>query len=136
MGRYIKEMVREFYASYVETLLSRLDRQTNQAKHAPLDNVRVRGKRVDISLSAIRRFLHGEDIDATRTLLTTEYDYRWKVVKVYRFQHELDVRETSRKWIEQHLSLDGEAVYRVLEPKGSIKKSNLTFTSRFLWLLV
>ena len=35
-----------------------------------------------------------------------------------------------------HLSVDGEAADWVLEPKGSIKKANLTFTTKFLWLVV
>ena len=36
---------------------------------------------VDISLPAIRRFLYGEGVDATRTPLTAEVDYRWQIVK-------------------------------------------------------
>ena len=35
-----------------------------------------------------------------------------------------------------HLSVDGEGADWVTEPKGAIKKSNLTFTAKFLWLLV
>ena len=35
-----------------------------------------------------------------------------------------------------HLSVDGEGAYWVNEPKGAIKKANLTFTANFLWLLV
>ena len=35
-----------------------------------------------------------------------------------------------------HLSVDGEGVDWVTEPKGAIKKANLTFTAKFLWLIV
>ena len=34
------------------------------------------------------------------------------------------------------MSVDGEGVDRVIEPKGAIKKANLTFTVMFLWLIV
>ena len=39
-------------------------------------------------------------------------------------------------WMALHLSVDGEGADRVTEPKGAIKKANLTFTTKFLWLLV
>ena len=35
-----------------------------------------------------------------------------------------------------HLSIDGEGADCVTEPKGAIKKANLTFTAKFLWLIV
>ena len=35
-----------------------------------------------------------------------------------------------------HLSVDGEGADWVTEPKGAIKKANLTFITKFLWLLV
>ena len=35
-----------------------------------------------------------------------------------------------------HLSVDGEGADWVTEPKGAIKKDNLTFTAMFLWLIV
>ena len=81
LGRYSEEMVREFYASYVATLRSQIDRRVAPAKQAPLEQVRVRGVQVDISLPAIRQFLYGESADATRTPLTAEFDYRWQIVK-------------------------------------------------------
>ena len=56
LGRYSEEVVRDFYASYVATLRSRIDRQAAPAKQAPLEQVRVRGVQVDISLPAIRRY--------------------------------------------------------------------------------
>ena len=35
-----------------------------------------------------------------------------------------------------HLSVDGEGANWLTEPKGAIKKANLTFTAKFLWLIV
>ena len=67
LGCYSEEMVREFYASYIATLRSQIDRRAAPAKQAPLEQVRVRGVQVDMSLPAIRRFLYGEGVDATRT---------------------------------------------------------------------
>ena len=55
LKRYIEKLVREFYASYVATLISLIDRRTAPAKQATLDPVRVRGIQVDVSLPSIRR---------------------------------------------------------------------------------
>ena len=38
--------------------------------------------------------------------------------------------------VQMHLSVDGEGADWVTEPKGAIKKANLTFVAKFLWLLV
>ena len=80
VGRYNEELGREFYASYVETLQFEIDSLAALPNHAPLDDIRVHGKRVDISLPAIRGYLYGEDFDSTCTSLITEFDYRWKLV--------------------------------------------------------
>ena len=81
LGRYSEEMVREFYTSHVATLQSQIDRRAAPAKQTPLEQVRVQGVQVDISLPAICLFLYGEGVDATRTPLTAKFDYRWKIVK-------------------------------------------------------
>ena len=39
------------------------------------------------------------------------------------------LRETTKRWMALHLSLDGEGADLVTEPKGTI-------TAKFLWLLV
>ena len=76
LGQYSEEMVREFYASYIAALRSQIDRRAVPAKQALLEQVRVRGVKVEISLTAICRFLYGESADATRTPITVEF-YRW-----------------------------------------------------------
>ena len=90
----------------------------------------------DISLPAIRRFLYGEGVDATRTPLTAEFDYRWQIVKDGQFLYEPSLRKTTKRWMALHLSVDGEGAGRMTEPKGDIKKANLTFTAKFLWLII
>ena len=97
LGRYSEEMVQEFHASYVETLRSQIDTRAAPAKQAPLEKVRVRGVQVDISLPAIRWFLYGEGVDATRTPLTTEFDYRYQIVKDVQFLREPSLRETTKR---------------------------------------
>ena len=39
LGRYSEELAREFYASYVATLRSQIDRGAAPAKQAPLEQV-------------------------------------------------------------------------------------------------
>ena len=74
LSRYSEELVREFYASYVATLRSQIDRWASPTKKSPLKHVRVRGIQVDIFLPAIHRYLYREDVDANRTPLTAEFD--------------------------------------------------------------
>ena len=107
LRRYSEELVREFYASYVVTLRSQIDRWAAPAKQAPLEKVRVRGVQVDISLPAIRQFLYGKSVDATRIPLTTKFDYRWHIVKDGQFLREPSLRETTKRWMDLHLSVDG-----------------------------
>ena len=97
LGRFSEEMVREFYAAYVATLRSQLDRRAAPAKQAPLEQVRVRGVKVDISLVAIRWFLYSEGVDATRTPLTAEFDYCWQIVKDGQFLREPSLIETTKR---------------------------------------
>ena len=91
---------------------------------------------VDISLPAIRRYLYNEDVDANRTPLTAEFDYRSQIVKDGHFLREPSLRETTKRWMTLHLSVDGEGADWVTEPKGAIKKANLTFTAKFLWACI
>ena len=49
---------------------------------------------------------------------------------------EPSLRETTKRWMALHLSIDREGADLVIEPKGAIKKANLTFTAKFLWLIV
>ena len=91
---------------------------------------------VDISLPSICRFLYGKGVDATWTPLTAEFDYCWQIVKDGQFLREPSLRETTKRWMAMHLSVDGEGADWVTDPKGAIKKANLTFTAKFSWLLV
>ena len=86
----------------------KIDRRAAPAKEGPLERVRVHGIQVDISLPAIRRFLYGEDIDAIWTTLTAEFDYRWQIFKDGQFLRGPSLRETTKRWMALHLSIDGE----------------------------
>ena len=66
---------------------------------------------MNISSLTIRRFLYGEATDAGRILLTLELDYRWNMVKNGHFQRDRDLRESTKKWIAQKISIDGEGAY-------------------------
>ena len=79
----------------------------------------------------IHKFLYGEGVDATRTPLTAEFDYRWQIVKDVQFLREPSLRKTTKRWMALHLSVDGEGADWVTESKGAIKKANLTFTVKF-----
>ena len=63
---------------------------------------------VDISLPAICRFLYGDGVDATQTPLTAEFDYRWQIFKDGQFLRGPSLRETTKRWMALHLSVDGE----------------------------
>ena len=73
-----------------------------------MEQVRERGVQVDISLPTIRRFLYGEGVDATRTPFTAEFDFLWQIVKDGQFLRELSLRETPKRLMALHLSVDGE----------------------------
>ena len=70
------------------------------------------------------------------TPLTAEFDYWWKIVKDGQFLREPSLRETTKRLMALHLSVDGEGADWVTEPKGAIKTANLTFTTKFVWLIV
>ena len=57
--------------------------------------------------------------------------------KLYRrFLREPSLRVTTKTRMVLHLSIEGEGSDWVTEPEGAINKANLTFTSKFLWLIV
>ena len=49
---------------------------------------------------------------------------------------EPSLRDTTKRWKALHFSVDGEGTDWIIEPKRAIKKSNLTFTAKFLWLII
>ena len=46
------------------------------------------------------------------------------------------VRETTKRWIAQHISMDSDGADRVMDPRGLIKKANHTFSAKLIFLLV
>ena len=102
LGRCSEELVWEFYDSYLATVRLWIDKQV------PFEHVRVHGIQVDISLPSIRQYLYRKDVDANRTPLTAEFDYRWQIVKDGQFLHEPSLRATTKKQMSLHFSIDGE----------------------------
>lgn len=58
MDNYNEEIVQEFYEYYVATLRGSINKQTKPTKQDPLTSTLVRGCRVDILETTIRRFLY------------------------------------------------------------------------------
>ena len=77
---------------------------------------------VDIFLPAIRRFLYAESVDATQSPLTAEFEYRWQLVKDGQNLREPSLRETTKRYMALHLSVDGEGADWVTGPKGSSRR--------------
>ena len=65
-----------------------------------------------------------------------EFDNRWKIINDGQLLREPSLRETTKRWMDLHLSVDGEGADWVTEPNGAIKKANLTFTAKFLWFII
>lgn len=91
---------------------------------------------VDIYFPTIHIFLYGGDTDATRTHIFPDIYYGWMFVKDGNFDRERALRRTTKKLIAQNILADGEGDDWVMVLKKVIKKANLTFTDKFLWLLV
>lgn len=47
----------------------------------------------------------------------------------------VEQREAGKRWLSQHLSIDGEGTDWVQDPRGLIKKYNLSVTTKLFWLL-
>ena len=47
-----------------------------------------------------------------------------------------DLRESTKRWIAQQISIDGEGEDWVMDPRGLIKKANVTFAAKFIWVFV
>ena len=58
------------------------------------------------------------------------------MVKNGHFQRDRYLRETTKRWIAQQISVDDEGADWVMDSRNLIKKSNLTFAAKFNWLLV
>lgn len=136
MGLSNEELEREFYVFYVLTLRDSLDRLSNFAKQTTLTYVHVHGRRVDIPLPPIHCFLYRVDTDSNRAPLTPEFDYWWYMIKKGYFHRDKDARDTTKRQIAQHISIDIEGADWVLDPCVLIKNDNLTFASNFISVLV
>ena len=46
------------------------------------------------------------------------------------------MRETTKRWMALHLSIYGEGADWKTDPNGDIMRANLTFTTKFLLLII
>ena len=58
------------------------------------------------------------------------------MIKQGHFQRDKNVRDTTKRLIPHHISVDREDAYWVLDTRSVLNKSNRTFVATFLWLLV
>ncbi|KAG5579544.1 hypothetical protein H5410_050171 [Solanum commersonii] len=135
-GTYSEEIVREFYASYAATLRGSISKRSKPLAQDPLTSTLVRGCPVDIFPATIRRFLYGPTAGHSWSLNTTEFDYRWDIVRSGAFQRNSEQREAVIHWLAKYIAADGKRAEWVAAPRLGIRKATLTFVAKFFWLLV
>ena len=113
-----------------------LDERAMPDKQDHLITVLVRPCRVYISLVTIQRFMYCTSMNITQVHLILEFYYELDIFKSCKFQQVMGQRKEGNRQLAQHLSIDGEVAFWVLDHRGLIKKENLTFTPEFFWMLV
>ncbi|MCE3215351.1 hypothetical protein HAX54_002068 [Datura stramonium] len=131
-GKYIMEMVHEFYANYYCTLEKKATSKNEIKKEPVLDSVRVRAIPVDISEWTITRvFMSGDYTVPTRT---TEYDHQieaMKGIKKLRTEDKL----MHFQWMANIVVEDKEGAEWVTGRK-LIHKASLNFLAKSWWSIV
>uniref|UniRef100_M1DP22 Integrase core domain containing protein n=1 Tax=Solanum tuberosum TaxID=4113 RepID=M1DP22_SOLTU len=89
-GIYSEDIMLEFYASYAATLRGSISKRSKPIAQDPLTSTMVRGCPVDISHATINRFLYGPTTGHFWSLNTTEFDYRWDVMRRGVFQRNVE----------------------------------------------
>uniref|UniRef100_M1DVC0 Integrase core domain containing protein n=1 Tax=Solanum tuberosum TaxID=4113 RepID=M1DVC0_SOLTU len=135
-GTYSEEMVREFYASYAATICGSITIRSKPLAQDPLTSTMVRGCPVDISPSTIIRFLDGPTTGYSWSLNTSEFDYRWDIVRSGAFQRNAEQREAVLLCLARYIVADSERTEWVTTPWLGIRRATLNFVAKFLWLLV
>ena len=135
-GTYSEEMVQEFYASYAATLRGSITKRLNPLAQDPLASTMVRGCPVDISPATISRFLYGPTTGHSWSPNTSEFDYRWDIVRSGAFQRNADQRKPIILWLAKYIAADGERAEWVAALWLGIRKATLNFVAKFFWLLV
>uniref|UniRef100_M1DI20 Integrase core domain containing protein n=1 Tax=Solanum tuberosum TaxID=4113 RepID=M1DI20_SOLTU len=132
---YNEEILREFYASYAATLRGSISKRLKLLAQDPLTSMLVRSCSVDIPPATIRRFLYGPTTGHSWSVNTTEFDYRWDIVRSGAFQRNAEQRETVLLWLARYIAADGERAEWVSTPRLGIWKATLNFVAKFFWLL-
>uniref|UniRef100_M1DL71 Integrase core domain containing protein n=1 Tax=Solanum tuberosum TaxID=4113 RepID=M1DL71_SOLTU len=135
-GTYSEEIVQEFYVSYVATLRGSITKRSKPLAQDPLTSTMVRSCPVDVSPATISCFLYGPTTGHSWSLNTSEFDYRWDIVRSGAFQRNAEQREVVLLWLARYIAADGEHAEWVAAPRLGIRKATLNFVAKFFWLLV
>uniref|UniRef100_M1DZ66 Integrase core domain containing protein n=1 Tax=Solanum tuberosum TaxID=4113 RepID=M1DZ66_SOLTU len=96
---YSEEIIREFYASYAATLRGSISKRSKPLAQAPLTSTLVRECPVDISLATISHFLYDPTTGHSWSTNTSEFDYRWDILRSGAFQRNVEQREAVILWL-------------------------------------
>ncbi|KAG5599216.1 hypothetical protein H5410_030586 [Solanum commersonii] len=133
---YNEEIVREFFDSNAATLRGLIFKRSKPLAQDPLTSIVVRGCLVDISPATISRFLYGPTTGHFWSLITTEFDYKWNIMRSGTFHRNAEQQEAVILWLARYIVADGERAEWVATPRLGIRKATLNFSVKFFWLLV
>ncbi|KAH0657825.1 hypothetical protein KY289_026573 [Solanum tuberosum] len=102
-------------------------------KLALLDEVYIRGAKVDISKTEVNKFMHGLECTTPTTVL---YEVRHRSVTSELEMSNLVPRERITRWIVGLITTDGQAASWVANPKLHITKASLSFPAKVRWVIV
>uniref|UniRef100_M1DWY7 Putative plant transposon protein domain-containing protein n=1 Tax=Solanum tuberosum TaxID=4113 RepID=M1DWY7_SOLTU len=130
-GTYSEEMVREFYYSYAAILRGSITKKSKPLAQDPLTSTMVRDCPLDISPATISRFLYGPTMGHSWSLNTSEFDYRWDIVRSGAFHRNAEQREAVLLWLARYIAADGERAEWVATPRLGIRRATLNFVAKF-----
>ncbi|KAG5610353.1 hypothetical protein H5410_021634 [Solanum commersonii] len=129
--RWLENILRELYASYVATLRGSISKRSNPIAQDPLTSTMVRGYPMYISHATISRLLYGPTTGHCWSLNTADFDYRWDIIRSGAFQRNAEQRKTVILWLAKYIAADGERAEWVATPWLGIRKATLNFEAKF-----
>ncbi|KAH0748165.1 hypothetical protein KY290_027397 [Solanum tuberosum] len=102
-------------------------------KLALLNEVYIRGAKVDISKTEVNKFMHGLECTTPTIVL---YEVRHRSVTSELEMSNLVPREQITRWIVGLITTDGQAASWVANPKFHITKASLSFPAKVRWVIV
>uniref|UniRef100_M1B3B1 Retrotransposon gag protein n=1 Tax=Solanum tuberosum TaxID=4113 RepID=M1B3B1_SOLTU len=111
-GRIARRLCENSTPPTAATLRGSITKQSKPLAQDPLTSTMVRGCPVDISPAPISHFLYGPTTGHSWSLNTSEFDYKWDIVRSGAFQRNAEQREAILLWLARYIAADGE-----LEPQ-------------------